>query len=356
MEDKISDKESLSPLSASKIKTFENCSWLYWANYILKLPQLKNEGAKKGEICHWIFELLINNKHIDHYNKIIKQDSIVGSLAVERLVKFYIKKVALENTQANLLQIDKMILVGLKNDFFIKDGVLVAPEFKFDLLNEIKGFRIKGFMDKPFIVGGRIIIDDYKSSKKKYEGEEQESNVQALIYSYAAKQIWPNLKPTVRFIFLQYPENPIMETDFKDDVLKGFELYLSETQEKINNFTKKDAISYFAADRSTPEGEFKGKLLCGFAKYPGQLKKDGTKMWACPFKFKFDYFILKDKQGKIIKTSFKQEELDNKKGTITKELYPGCPRWNKENPLDNLFNKKSKVTNKTKYANILDDF
>lgn len=354
MENKIADKEQLSPLSASKLKTFENCSWLYWSNYHLKLPQDKNEGSKKGDCCHWVFELLIIPKHYKHYKKITKEGSILASKPIQRLVRLYMKKSKLADTQENWLQLDQMILVGLMSDFFIKDGVLVSPEYRFDILNEDKGFRIKGFMDKPFIVGDKIIIDDYKSSKKRFEGEEEVSNMQALIYSYAAKQIWPNLNPIVRFIFLQYPRNPIMEIKFEPDVLKGFEYYLSGMQEKVNVFTESDAKKHFAADENPPPGEFKGRILCGFAKFPGQLKKDGTKMWHCAYRFAYDYYAIK-KDGKILYTVFDKKNVKLNAGEVIEFLhYSGCPRW--KNSLDDMgsvpIKKQEKKTNK----NVLDDF
>ena len=45
-------------LSASRIKTAQSCSWLYWFKYILKAPDKSNDGAKRGTICHLVFELL----------------------------------------------------------------------------------------------------------------------------------------------------------------------------------------------------------------------------------------------------------------------------------------------------------
>lgn len=50
--------EPNTPLSASRIKTAQSCSWLYWCKYKLKLPDKSNEGAKRGSICHLVFEVL----------------------------------------------------------------------------------------------------------------------------------------------------------------------------------------------------------------------------------------------------------------------------------------------------------
>ena len=69
-------------------------------------------------------------------------------------------------------------------------------------------------------------------------------------------------------------------------------------------------------------------MLCGRAKYPNQIKKDGSRSWYCPYKFGFSYYVsLKD--GKIINSAFKQEELVPKEGeTIEKREFLGCPRHN----------------------------
>jgi hypothetical protein len=56
------EKQSLKTLSASRIKTLETCSWVYWLNYHAKVPQSQNDGALRGTICHTIFELLLNKR------------------------------------------------------------------------------------------------------------------------------------------------------------------------------------------------------------------------------------------------------------------------------------------------------
>lgn len=347
--------KKLTPISASRIKTFENCSWLYWGNYHLKLPQIQNDGAKKGEVCHNIFELLLNKKHKHNFDQIIKLDSVSGSKSVERLIKTYLKKLALPTDLTTFIQIDKMILVGLKTDFFVKDGTLVAPEFKFDIYNEEPKYHLKGFMDKPYLRGHEVIIDDFKSSKKKFEGEDEESNLQALFYSLAAKKLWPDLEPKVRFIFLQFPEDPLMEVKFTSEALKGFEYYLDMMQNKVMNFSEAEATKNFAADMIVKGNEFKGKLLCGFASHPKEKKKDGTKKWHCPYKFPFDYFIVRKESGEIAYTAFEKPTVLKPGEKIESAKYEGCPRF--KSVLDNFTPDSSKNKSQPKVVqNVLDDF
>lgn len=342
-------------LSASRIKTLENCSWLYWCNYHLRLPKVENDGAKKGTICHEIFELLLHPKHKGSYDKAITNNSIVTVKPIYRLIRKLMKKFGFDPLDKELTaQLDNMILVGLKTDFFVQGGTVVKPEYQFEIMNVGPKYYIKGFIDKPAIRGTEVVIDDFKSSKKQFSGEDKESNMQALIYSLAARKIWPDFKPTVRFIFLQFPDDPIQQVTYEEDVLKGFEEYLAHIQQIVDKFDEDKAREHFAADHKAPStGEFKGQLLCGFAKKKGQLKKDGNKMWHCDYKFPFDYWVVKDANGGIVSTAFDKNKLKLKTGeTIEEAHYQGCPKFN-YTTMDNL---TPTVTDKKQFSNCLDDF
>lgn len=344
------ESKPLVPLSASRVKTYDNCSWLYYCNYILKLPQKPNRGALLGSICHSIFELLSFKKHRKHFRIITKNKTVEASPATLRLIKKYIKKFSLSEDITAFPLLDKMILVGLTNEFFIKNGKLVQAEFAFDMVNESPYYRIKGFMDKPVVKGKTIIIDDFKSSKKKFSGEDQESNLQALIYSLAASKLWPKHKIKVRFIFLQFPEDPIMELSFSKNTLKGLEFYLEETQKAINDFNEYDAKQRFAADIEPPANEFKGKLMCGFAKTANEKKKDGSPKWSCPFKFPSEYYEVKDSEGKRLYATFFPPSNLKLGETCGKFKYDGCPRF-----FSASLN-QTPLAQPIKFKNVLDDF
>jgi len=350
MEESI-PKLDITPISASRIKTFESCSWLYYAKYTLKVPDSTNEGALKGSVVHDIFEILILPKHKKKYKLIIKKNHISGCPSVNRLVKLYIKKYKLPDKQEIYDHINQMILVGLKTDFYVKGAKLIKPEYEFNILNQSPKYLIRGFIDRPSKKGNEVIIDDYKSSKKKFEGEDIESNMQAIIYSIACKKIWPELTPKVRFIFLQFPEDPLMEISFSEEQLRGAEHYLESIQTKLDNFSKKQAYSNLAAEKGMPaDGTFSGKLMCGFAKEPGQLKKDGNPMWHCSYKFPFKYYVVK-KNGQTVKSYKKKEEIVLNEGeTIEEMLYQGCPKFN------NALNEFPTVEVRKKNPDPFDDF
>lgn len=332
-------------LSASRVKTFEECSWKYWCNYILKVPSTQNAGAARGTACHLVLEVLLNPRHKHYYDKITKENSIMSFPAIVSLVRKSLRRDGEEfDTEENLEMCSAMIDVGLQYDFFGENGLIEDPEQEFLLENDDPPYKVMGYIDKPIQYPDKkaLKIVDYKTSKGKFEGEEITANIQAMVYTLAAKRLWPNLEDImVEFLFLKFPNAAEQQFKPSEDQLAGFEYYLSSVYQAINSFTESDARSNFAADKPFPAaGEgFKGRLQCGFATYPGELKKNGDPKWACSYKFPFDYYALVDESGKIKASAFTEEELSPREGcTIVKKHYEGCPKFT---PKDDFLSDKA---------------
>jgi hypothetical protein len=302
------EKQSLKTLSASRIKTLETCSWVYWNNYHTKIPQSQNDGALRGTICHTIFELLLNKRHLKNYKRIIKKNSIEGDKAICKLVKKLANKVKLDESNFKLL--NDMILVGLKNDFFGEGGEIIKPEYDFDIVNENPKYHIKGFIDKPIKIKKEMHIIDYKSSKYKFRGDDLEANIQAMMYSLASKKLWPKLKPIVKFLFLRFPKQPIQELSFSEDEIKGFEYYLEHINDYINKFNEESAKANFAIDNQ------KNKWMCQVGG------------WKCPYKDPYKYYVKINDQGEIIETSLENNFKNIIGFKIESRVYEGCPKFN----------------------------
>lgn len=304
------ENKSVKILSASRIKTLETCSWVYWNNYHEKVPQTQNDGALRGTICHTIFELLLRPRHKHHYNKIIKQNTVKGSQPVERLIKKLKRKVGLDESNFEIL--DQMIMVGLKHDFFgQKDGKIVSPEYPFEIKNDSPKYHIKGFIDKPIKSKSKMVIIDYKSSKAKFRGDDLEANIQAMMYSLASKKIWPKLNPIVRFLFLRFPKQPIQELQFNEEQIRGFEHYLEHVNDYINKFDYSSAKANFAVHND------KNKWMCGIGN------------WKCPYKDPYEYYVKINDKNEIIESSMNEDFKDIEGYKIEKRSYSGCPKWNK---------------------------
>ena len=331
-------------LSASRLKTAKTCSWLYWSKYHLKLPDKTNDGAARGTICHLILECFGNKRHRPTYRKIIKAKDIFVSPAIKRLV--YKHAVVLSvNDDANVDLIKKMALAGLEHDFFgTKKGTLSEShsEYEFDLhvKDEERDYCIKGFIDKLFLYkkNKSAIIRDFKTSKQLFKGDDETKNLQDYMYSLAVRHLFPDYKNRhSEFLFLKFDlggKGAMRMRKLSDAKLNKFERELTKSQTYLEKFSERQAKANYAADKPRPkDGSFGGQIVCGFAKFRGQLKKDGNPMWHCVYKFPFDYYALYDEKNHLISTEFPENynilvQKRKKNHVIKKMHYAGCPRWN----------------------------
>lgn len=338
--DKIVNK----PLSASRIKTLQTCSWQYWCKYHLKLPDTTNEGSLRGSICHAVFEALGNPKHKHHYVKLTKEQNINASPPIERMVKAFAKKNKIDDF-ANLDLVNQMIMEGLNYDFFGNkygkpNESISEKDFDIQTISDGKNYRILGFIDKLFLFKKKKIalIRDFKTSKQVFTGSEIEDNMQNLMYCLAVKYLYPEfLKRDMEFLFLKFDckgKGLLEMKEIAEDELEGFEHFLTQIQSIINNFNEKSAIGGLAFNKGYPSKEegFSGKVVCGRAEFKGQLKKDGTTMWHCPFKFPTNYFVLLDEEKNIISSSYNKNDMDRKRKNgigfiVEKREYAGCPAF-----------------------------
>ena len=99
-------------LSASKIKTLDTCSWLFFSKYHLKVPDTTNDGACRGTIVHLIFELLLKPKHKKKYFAKLKKSptSILRIKPVNRLLNKHAKRLNV-NDKDNMALIYQMLYV-----------------------------------------------------------------------------------------------------------------------------------------------------------------------------------------------------------------------------------------------------
>jgi hypothetical protein len=299
------------------------------------VPSASNDGARRGHCVHALFECLLNPRHKKHYQSIIEKKTIRGLPVVERFIRSHMKreKILTKNDNKgnhNFDLIDQMILVGLLYDFYCTEGKLEKAETVFSYSNKAIGYTIRGMIDKMSRHRDILKIYDYKTSAKVFEGEDLQSNIQAMMYSLYARRV-RNMDAVVKFIFLRFPDFEVPELKFNKEVLDGFEQYLAHISNYLGNFSLKDAYSNFAADKPYPKkGEgFKGPLVCGYGKYPGHKDKTGREYWVCDYKWPFDYYaLINKKSGKVMDTAMEKKDLtETKNSFIEKRYYSGCPKF-----------------------------
>ena len=324
----MAKKASSKPkLSASKIKVFSDCSWLYYCKYILKLPDAGNAGSKRGSVSHTVFEILLPPRHKRHFDAVVNANNISASPAIERLINRNAKKLGIANPE-DISLIHSMVLTGLKQDFFCDGCIDIKAEDEFYL--ESPNFIINGFIDKKAkYPNGEVRIFDYKSSKKVFSKDELENNLQNLMYSLACYKT-EGVIPKITFLFLRFPKKIVQDApQCTENQLLGFESYLDSLADKMKGFSEKDAKTKLAANVKEK------RWLCGRNQFRGQLKEDETPVWGCECKFAFDYWALIDKDKKVIKTAFKKEDLTLEPDcSIIRKAYSGCPAYTRQ--IDNF--------------------
>lgn len=362
------------PLSASRIKTLQSCSWEFWASYYLQVPNVDNTGSILGSLSHACFEYLGEPKRRAYFDKLIETQKLKSVPSIYRYCLTFLRSKKLDpfaNTVSaqgeeisHIDLVERMVMAGLNYDFFGQDRkpdeVHSEIDFDIDVEEDGKSYRIRGFIDKLILFkeNSLAVIRDWKSSKQVYSGDEIHDNIQDLSYRLAVSKKFPEYKKKqTEFSFLQH--NPSKDAEFSqfiltdkgkdikkfkakhlgggrvftpiacDDELDGFEHFLTDIQEIVENFDEEVAKSNMAKDKGFTE-DFGGLTKCGArVEYPGQMKKDGTKAsWFCPSHFGY-YFYSIVKDGKILESKMEEKDLRGlKEGEeIEKRFYKGCWAW-----------------------------
>lgn len=234
-------EESLIKISASSVKTFDQCPKKYWFQYINKAPKKEWPHLVLGNICHKTLEIF----HKKYLIKKVSNDKL-GSLMKESFVD------ALKEFQnAEKKIIDEAFL--LLRDYLesIKKtsmpnvkGVETPFEFEIDT-----GILIRGFIDRIDDIGcGKIRISDYKTSKNpKYL-----DSFQLNIYGLWLRKENPNIKNfSGSYILLKH------KSITKDYEFNSFDL------DKI----QKSLISYANKIKTETEWNFSPSPLCDFCDF-----------------------------------------------------------------------------------------
>lgn len=337
-------------LSPSRINSVNDCSWQYYSSYVLKLPRTGNDGSKRGTICHSLLECLVKPNHRHYVDKLIDNGDIFSFPAIERYLKLLAKRevlpleqVVVNKDKTGLMthkeEINNMILVALKSDFLGQPGDTIITEVKHEIEvnRDGKKFKILGIIDKIFVRKNdkgeitEVEIVDYKTSSKKFEEDDLDSNLQGLVYQFFIKDMYPNV-PKVKFgfLFLRFPRAPYMEVPpFPKANVSGFEHYLSYISKYMANFTEAHAKKNFA------KNSFETKFLCGLhgnKKYFNRATKTKIEhnepQFICAVRDPYDYYAVVDEEGNNIRSAMTKEELKaTPQEIVAKKRYGGCPAW-----------------------------
>ncbi len=269
-------------LSASRLKTLDTCSLLFYYENVLNLPSKTHPKTLCGSFLHSILENLRKPRHHYIYNEILVNGVVdyKRSKVLTRFVDLFQQK---HDIPFDLLEdINGMLEVGLVHfDYWLSKAKKVyKPEYEFIL--KLSENEIKGIVDLMADFGDEILLVDWKSQSKVFTTKELQKNIQSAIYQLAIWKLFGK-KSKLQFVMLRFPPNKLKPKRFiqevpakTEDQLKGVELYLEEMGRLFNQFTYQDALA-------KPCKDF------GFCKF------------VCQMRAPFTYFSVVDKDNKLVK-------------------------------------------------------
>ena len=220
---KQNDRETkLIKLSASAVKTYDQCPKKYFFNYIERAPKKEWAHFDLGNICHKALEVFHETYMKDGTKKKTLGKMMGDSFAVARKDFPRMKDEML--TEAKELLAEYLIAVK-KTGMPVVKGVETA--FNFNINEHI---LVRGFLDRLDVMkDGRFHIIDYKTTKNvKYLDE-----FQLLVYGLWLKREYPDIESFRGSYVLLRHGSTLKSYDFNIEDINRVEKDLISYAEKI---------------------------------------------------------------------------------------------------------------------------
>lgn len=231
----------LEHLSASSIKSWQQCEFKWMLNYHLKnrISLRENYAAHLGSHMHEIFEKIAKKELTkENWNEWSKQEQPkLYELAAEK----YIKEILPDKVNKDCIELfnclfrRKPVYNPLENPFATIIGI--EKEFEFDL-----GItRVKGFMDLVLEIDKETIeVVDYKTGNSKLNMNAAMKDVQVLLYHLAAQYLFPAYKYVL--VTLDYLRGAPVTVALQDKHDNSIRRILTSTWHQIRNCKSPDRI------------------------------------------------------------------------------------------------------------------
>jgi len=216
-------------MSATRMSTFLQCRWKYWANYVLHKPKLPNISFKLGIAAHTALKIA---------GEIWRKKEKFTKYDFEKVKKAYIEKAAQEGIQDLGIYDEGMNMVLEKMRGF-EVGKIVSVEDKFNVTTS-DGVPIIGAMDKIIELNkDTILVVDYKTSKFVYTQAEMKNDIQLSMYDLVANIKFPQYKRII--LTLDYLRSTSVYTYRTNKERKSFSQYLLAVYNEMLNLEERDA-------------------------------------------------------------------------------------------------------------------
>jgi len=179
-------------ISASSIKTYEQCPLKFYVEKVLKIPEGPvHELTKMGKACHGMLENAVNS---------YKSQAECGTELMNPM--FWKKEMMSKHEVPNSLSplVDELICNANDWGYFRNVSKTFACELKieFPLPN---GINVVGYIDRLDVMFPDADILDIKTQKREFTDKELNHNWQAMIYNIGSRKLLPELTGTAKVSF-----------------------------------------------------------------------------------------------------------------------------------------------------------
>ncbi len=221
--DELTDLEklALTPLSYSRVNTYDMCEAMYYYQYIQKEETLWGAPAKLGNVVHSVLEeQLERNKPISPWQ-------------LEAYMEEFEKQLLVHDEDSIITEPQIESGYQMLEEFLVRhEGEklpIFSKEYPFEIVIGQALFR--GFIDRVDVTNEMIYITDYKSGRKEVTYKGVKDNLQVGIYAMALRKLVPN-KPI--YAELYYLKSGRQKGHlFTDDDLDAMEARLLKIVDEI---------------------------------------------------------------------------------------------------------------------------
>jgi hypothetical protein len=247
-----SNETSFTKVSATRLQTYFDCPRKYYLNYVAKIiPQIELKHTLQanhiGSIEHKIIEIYLNQNmsFIEaNFNAVAEStyNTELKRLNMELTTIDY-KKYLEETKRASRNGV--LFMLGLANEFNIKDPFKLEYQFKLDLTADIKQ---NGSIDCLYVDNSKLVLIDFKRSSSSIPKASQLAKLEKL-------QLWFYLSALKKLNL------------YRDDFIIGF-VNLSDLGQSLL-FTNNSEVSALAIDEQVIKiKKFDDKQIVAFENYP----------------------------------------------------------------------------------------
>ena len=209
-------------ISVSRVKRFEQCPASFDMRYVQRLKSEPGLPLHFGNLMHDTLEQTMQQ---------IVDDKVSGPFPKEMMMDVY-RETFEKNDHINEFEIfeeGRHILV----DYAARNGIVdyaryIGIEQRFEL--PLAGWNFLGFMDRVDDLGdGHINVRDYKTNRVLFDRDQVDNDLQASIYCWAAKKLYPNAKK-ITFTFDMLRHGIDMRTERDEEQIESAIRYVESLE------------------------------------------------------------------------------------------------------------------------------